>query len=337
MGNTPARGRRVVGGHLLHPTRKEVTRATPYRGTGHPRTLNWFRKAQELRSVTGACVGFGISRKTCSKWRHRYAASGWDRLNLADRSRWAHRHPRQVGSRMARRLRRWQRWTGYGARRLAWHRRRKGVLHVPNRYGIHCVLQRAGLVTQHRPIRPRSQHLRGGRAEPPDRHRRVLLGPALPEFRRPREGPRPLQSGLHHRPASWGPRGADAPRAAPAVRTLPEAASALSLSAVPLRRGHPGDRACAKAGTGGHPLPMFDRMTFRETGTHAAAAIAPDRVAGSDNAVIDPSEGHWQPCAPAHASSGAAGPGSQARTAASRGAARHNRTGQPRPTRRAPS
>jgi len=51
---------------------------------------------------------------------------------------------------MARRLRRWRRRTGYGARRLAWHLRRKGVPHVPSVYGIHRVLQRAGLLTRHR-------------------------------------------------------------------------------------------------------------------------------------------------------------------------------------------
>jgi transposase InsO family protein len=112
--------------------------------------LNWFRKAQELGSVTDACVFFGISRKTYYKWWHRYAASRWDRLSLADRSRRPHRHPRQVGTRMARRLRRWRRRTGYGARRLAWHLRRKGVPHVPSVYGIHRVLQRAGLLTGHR-------------------------------------------------------------------------------------------------------------------------------------------------------------------------------------------
>jgi len=109
--------------------------------------LNWFRKAQELRSVTDACVFFGISRKTYYKWWRRYAASRWDRLSLADRSRRPHRPPRQVGPRMARRLRRWRRRTGYGARRLAWHLRRKGV---PSVYGIHRVLQRAGLLTRHR-------------------------------------------------------------------------------------------------------------------------------------------------------------------------------------------
>jgi len=80
---------------------------------GHPireqrirQRLNWFRKAQELGSVTDACVFFGISRKTYYKWWHRYAASRWDRLSLADRSRRPHHHPRQVGTRLARRLRR---------------------------------------------------------------------------------------------------------------------------------------------------------------------------------------------------------------------------------------
>ena len=57
---------------------------------------------------------------------------------------------------MARRLRRWRRRTGYGARRLAWHLRRKGVPHVPSVYGIHRVLQRAGLLTRHR---SRPKHL----------------------------------------------------------------------------------------------------------------------------------------------------------------------------------
>ena len=112
--------------------------------------LNWFRKAQELGSVTDACCFFGISRKTYYKWWRRYAASQWDRLSLADRSRRPHHHPRQVGTRMARRLRRWRKRTGYGARRLAWHLRRKGVPHVPSVYGIHRVLQRAGLLTRHR-------------------------------------------------------------------------------------------------------------------------------------------------------------------------------------------
>ena len=112
--------------------------------------LNWFRKAQELHSVTDACVFFGISRKTYYKWRHRYAASSWDRLSLADRSRRPHRHPLQVGTRMARRLRRWRRRTGYGPRRLMWCLQRKGVRRVPSVYGVHRVLQRAGLLTKHR-------------------------------------------------------------------------------------------------------------------------------------------------------------------------------------------
>ena len=130
---------------------------------GHPireqrirQRLNWFRKAQEFGSVTDACTFFGISRKTYYKWWHRYAASRWDRLSLADRSRRPHRHPRQVGTRMARRLRRWRKRTGYGARRLAWHLQRKGLPHVPSVYGSHRVLQRAGLLTRHR---TRPKHL----------------------------------------------------------------------------------------------------------------------------------------------------------------------------------
>ena len=66
--------------------------------------------------MTEACCCFGISRKTYDTWRHRYAASQGDRLSLADRSRRPHRHPRQVGAPMARRLRRWRRRTGYGPR-----------------------------------------------------------------------------------------------------------------------------------------------------------------------------------------------------------------------------
>ncbi len=100
--------------------------------------LNWFRKAQELGSVSDACVFFGISRKTYYKWWRRYAASRWERLSLADRSRRPHR---QVGTRMPRRLRRLRRRTGYGARRLAWLLRRKGHPRVPSVYGLHRVLQ----------------------------------------------------------------------------------------------------------------------------------------------------------------------------------------------------
>ncbi|MDD5559379.1 IS481 family transposase [Candidatus Methylomirabilis sp.] len=112
--------------------------------------LNWFQKARELGSVTDACCFFGISRKTYYKWQHRYAASQGDRLSLADRSRRPHAHPRQVGIRMARRLRRWRRRTGYGPRRLRWHLQRTGLRGVPSVYGIHRVLQRAGLLTRHR-------------------------------------------------------------------------------------------------------------------------------------------------------------------------------------------
>src|SRR5574337_137741 len=39
MGNTPSCGRRVVVVQLVHPTRKEVTRATPYQGTAHSTTV----------------------------------------------------------------------------------------------------------------------------------------------------------------------------------------------------------------------------------------------------------------------------------------------------------
>lgn len=112
--------------------------------------LNWFHKAQELGSITDACCFFGISRKTYYKWQHRYTVSQGDRLSLADRSRRPHAHPRQVGTRMARRLRRWRRRTGYGPRRLRWHLQRRGLRGVPSVYGIHRVLQRAGLLTRHR-------------------------------------------------------------------------------------------------------------------------------------------------------------------------------------------
>jgi hypothetical protein len=104
--------------------------------------LNWFRKAQELGSVTDACVFFGISRKTYDKWWRRYAASRWDRLSLADRSRRPHRHPRQVGTRLARR--RWRRRTGYGARRLAWCLRRKGLHRSRPKHLQRYVLPRPG-------------------------------------------------------------------------------------------------------------------------------------------------------------------------------------------------
>lgn len=40
--------------------------------------LNWFRKAQALGSFTGACVVFGISRKTYYNRRRRYAARRCD-------------------------------------------------------------------------------------------------------------------------------------------------------------------------------------------------------------------------------------------------------------------
>jgi hypothetical protein len=88
--------------------------------------LNWFRKAQELGSVTDACVFFGISRKTYYKWWRRYAASRWDRLSLADRSRRPHRHPRQVGT------------------RLAWCLRRKGLHRSRPKHLQRYVLPRPG-------------------------------------------------------------------------------------------------------------------------------------------------------------------------------------------------
>ena len=97
---------------MAHPIREQRIR----------QRLNWFRKVQALGSVTDACTFFGISRKTYYKWWHRYAASRWDRLSLADRSRRPHHHPRQVGTRMA--------------RRLAWRLRRQGVPEIaPARSG----------------------------------------------------------------------------------------------------------------------------------------------------------------------------------------------------------
>lgn len=106
--------------------------------------LNWFQKAQELGSVNDACVSFGISRKTYYNMRHRYAASQWDRLRVADRSRQPHAHLRQVGIRMARRLRRWRQRTGYGPRRLRWHLQRTGLRGVPSVYGFTASCSRRG-------------------------------------------------------------------------------------------------------------------------------------------------------------------------------------------------
>ncbi len=50
-----------------HPIREQVIR----------QWLNWFRKAQELGSVTDACTFFGISRKTYYKlWWSSWPPSG---------------------------------------------------------------------------------------------------------------------------------------------------------------------------------------------------------------------------------------------------------------------
>lgn len=119
--------------------------------------LAWFRKAEELGQVRGACNYFGIPRSEYYYWHKRWVESGKTLVSLYDQRRTPHSSPKSIDDDTASLIVAVRYATGYGERTLeAVLRRDYG--YTVSHHGIGNVLGRAGLVKKVR-RKVRQRHL----------------------------------------------------------------------------------------------------------------------------------------------------------------------------------
>lgn len=106
--------------------------------------LAWFRKAEELGSVTAACKFYGIPRSEYYYWHKRWTEGDKRVTALYDKPRTPKSHPRDLGGDEVNLIVSLRLQTGYGERALEAVLKRDYGLNISH-HGIGNVLKRAGL------------------------------------------------------------------------------------------------------------------------------------------------------------------------------------------------
>lgn len=119
--------------------------------------LAWFRKAEELGTVTAACRYYGIPRSEYYYWQARWLASGKQLTSLYDQPRTPKSHAADTSPELASLIVQLRLGLGYGEAKLAAVLARDYGVNV-SRHGVGNVLRRAGLTEPQR-ARRRSQRL----------------------------------------------------------------------------------------------------------------------------------------------------------------------------------
>ncbi|MGH7239633.1 MAG: integrase core domain-containing protein [Candidatus Saccharimonadales bacterium] len=117
--------------------------------------LAWFRKAEELGTVVGACKHYGIPRSEYYYWHKRWVASGKQITSLYDLPRTPKSHANDTDGELVSLIIQLRLGLGYGERALETVLKRDYDV-IASHHGIGNVLKRAGLVSK-RPTRRRSQ------------------------------------------------------------------------------------------------------------------------------------------------------------------------------------
>ena len=117
--------------------------------------LAWFRKAEELGSVVGACKYYGIPRSEYYYWHSRWIQNGKQLPALYDRSRAPKSHVKDMDPELVSLIVQLRLGLGYGERTLSEVLRRDYGVRVSH-HGVGNVLKRAGLITK-RPTHRRAQ------------------------------------------------------------------------------------------------------------------------------------------------------------------------------------
>ena len=107
--------------------------------------LGWFRKADELSSVTDACSYYGITRSIYYYWHKRWIASGKQLTSLYDLPRTPLSHPNDANEETVSLVIQLRLGMGYGEDALAYVISRDYGLEISG-HGVGNILKRAGLL-----------------------------------------------------------------------------------------------------------------------------------------------------------------------------------------------
>jgi transposase InsO family protein len=118
--------------------------------------LAWFRKAEELGSVTVACKHYGIARSEYYYWHSRWLASGKQLVSLYDLPKTPKSHTSDVDAETISLVIQLRLGLGYGEDKLAVILKRDYGINLTH-HGVGNVLKRAGL------IEPRKKRVRAQR------------------------------------------------------------------------------------------------------------------------------------------------------------------------------
>ena len=117
--------------------------------------LAWFRKAEELGTVVGACKYYGIPRGEYYYWHKRWLAGDKNVTGLYDQPRTPKSHTQDMSEELVSLIVQLRLGLGYGERALSEVLRRDYDVNVSH-HGVGNVLKRAGLLSK-RPTRRRNQ------------------------------------------------------------------------------------------------------------------------------------------------------------------------------------
>lgn len=119
--------------------------------------LAWFRKAEELGSVSAACSFYGIPRRTYYYWHVRWLSQGKALTSLYELPRTPKSHKTDISEELASLIVQLRLGLGYGEAKLAVVLTRDYGVTV-SRHGVGNVLRRASL-TEPKRLRPRRQRI----------------------------------------------------------------------------------------------------------------------------------------------------------------------------------
>jgi transposase InsO family protein len=118
--------------------------------------LAWFRKAEELGSVSAACSFYGIPRRTYYYWHSRWVSQGKSLTSLYELPRTPKSHKADMDPEVVSLIVQLRLGLGYGEDALAYVLQRDYGITVTH-HGVGNVLKRAGLIV------PRKKRIRVGR------------------------------------------------------------------------------------------------------------------------------------------------------------------------------
>lgn len=107
--------------------------------------LGWFRKAEELGNVTGACRFYGIPRRTYYYWHSRYVSQGKALTSLYDLPRTPKSHTHDADEELVSLVVQLRLGLGYGENALAYVLGRDYET-TTSVHGVHNILSRASLL-----------------------------------------------------------------------------------------------------------------------------------------------------------------------------------------------